>query len=151
MTITAAGWYGPTLRKALVAAPLPSNGLDSDTAVKVLLVTDQYTPDYSSHEFRDDISGEIPEGGGYSAGGLLLPATTTTVAGGVLTWDAGDVQWTGTISNAMGAVCYFARGGAASADELILLADFVNPVSTINGPLEVQWSASGVGYIDFTP
>jgi hypothetical protein len=152
MSITAAGWYGKTLQKMLSAASLPAGGLDSETAVKVLLVTDSYTPDYTNHDFRDDITGEVPNGNGYTTGGNLLTGTTLTVASGLLTWDAANTQWvSSTITDAMAAVCYFARGGAASADELILLADFVTPVSTVAGTLDLQWAAAGIGTWDFTP
>lgn len=152
MSITAAGWYGLTLEKMLNATSLPTSGLESETAVKMLLVTDSYTPDYDAHNFRDDITNEIANGGGYTTGGTTLTSTEITLSSGVLTWDVADPSWTSsTISNAMAGVSYFARGGASSADELVLLSDFVTAVSTTNGTLLVQVNASGLATIDYTP
>lgn len=152
MSITAAGWYGLTLEKMLNATSLPTSGLESETAVKALLVNDSYTPNFDTHDFRDDITNEIANGGGYTTGGVTLTSTEITLSSGVLTWDAADPSWSSsTIASAMALVSYFARGGASSADELVLLSDFVTAVSTTNGTLLVQISASGLATIDYTP
>lgn len=153
MAITGSGWYALTVEKFLNATSLPTNGLESETAVKGMLVLDTLTPDFDAHNFRDDAeASEVPNGGGYTTGGETLTSTELTVASGIVTWDAADVSWTSsTISNAMAAVLYFARGGASSADELILLSDFVTAVSTTNGTLAVQWHASGIATLDVVP
>lgn len=151
MSITASGWFGLTLEKALIATSFPTSGLESETATKMLLVTDSYTPDFDAHNFRDDITNEV-SGTGYSSGGTTLTSTEVTVSSGVLTWDVADPSWaSSTIANAMAGVTYFARGGASSADELWLLSDFVTAVSTTNGTLLVQVNASGLATIDYTP
>jgi hypothetical protein len=51
----------------------------------------------------------------------------------------------------MGAVGYFARGGASSADELVFLSDFVSAVSSSSGTLAIQWAAGGIITVDYTP
>jgi hypothetical protein len=153
VAITSSGWFGLTLEKFFNATSLPSSGLESETAVKGLLVLDALTPDFNAHNFRDDVeANEVPNGGGYTTGGNTLTSTEVTVASGILTYDAADMSWTSsTISNAMGVVLYFARGGASSADELILLSDFVTAVSTTAGTLSVAWHSSGIGTWDFVP
>lgn len=151
MTITASGLYGLTLEKFFNATSFPTNGLESESAVSVLMVTDSHTPDFNAHNFRDDITNEV-SGTGYTAGGATLTGTELTVSGGVLTYDASDVSWSSsTISNAMAAVGYFARGGASSADELVFLSDFVTAASSSNGTFQIQWNASGIFTLDFTP
>lgn len=151
MAITASGLYGLTLEKFLNATALPTNGLESETATKLLLVTDTEAPNFDTHNFRDDILAEVT-GTGYTAGGVTLTATELTISGGVLTYDAADASWaSSTIANAMAGVQYFARGGASTADELILVSDFVSAVSSSSGTLAVQWSASGIATVDFTP
>lgn len=150
MAITASGLYGLTLEKQLIDTVGLS--LESETAVKVLMVTDSYTHDYTLHDFRDDLGANEVSGTGYTAGGNTLTTTEITLASGVLTYDAADVSWAGsTISNAMAGVGYFARGGAATADELIFLSDFVTAASTSNGTFTIQWNASGIFTVDFTP
>lgn len=152
MSITASGLYGLTLEKFLNVTSLPASGLESETAVKVLMVTDTETPDFNADNFRDDVTANEVSGTGYSAGGVAITATELTVATGVLTYDAADASWTSsTITSAMAAVGYFARGGADTADELVFLSDFVTAASTSNGTFLIQWNASGIFTVDFTP
>lgn len=148
--ITASGYYGLTLEKQLIDTIGLS--LESETAVKVLMVTDSETPDFTADDFRNDVTANEVSGTGYSAGGATLTSTEITLSGGVLTYDAADVSWaSSTIANAMAAVGYFSRGGADTADELIWLSDFVTAASTTNGTFTIQWNASGIFTIDYTP
>ncbi len=151
MTVTAAGLYGLTLEKMMNATSLPTSGLESETAVKVLMVTDSEAPNFDTHDFRNDITAEVT-GTGYSAGGVVITTTELTLSSGVLTYDAADASWSSsTIANAMAAVGYFARGGASTADELVWLSDFVSAASSSSGTFTVQWSASGIFTVDYTP
>src|SRR5688572_3332752 len=101
MAITTPGWYGLTIEKFFNATALPTNGLESETAVKVMLITDAETPDFSADNFRDDVDANEVSGTGYTAGGSTLTSTELTVASGIVTWDAADLSWTtSTISNA---------------------------------------------------
>lgn len=151
MTVTAAGLYGLTLTKFLNATSLPTSGLDSETAVKCLMVTDSEVPNFDTHDFRNDITAEVT-GTGYTAGGNVLTSTALTVSSGVLTYDAADSVWSSsTIANAMAAVGYFGRGGASSADELVFLSDFVTAASSSSGSFTIQWNAAGIFTVDYTP
>lgn len=150
MAITASGLYGLTLEKQFIDTLGLS--LESETAVKVLMCTDSETPDFTADNFRDDVTANEVSGTGYTAGGNTLTSTEITLASGVLTYDAADVSWaSSTISNAMAGVGYFARGGADTADELMFLSDFVTAASTTNGTFTIQWNASGIWTLDFTP
>lgn len=151
MAVTASGLYGLTLEKMMNATALPTNGLESETAVKVLMVTDSEVPNFDTHDFRNDITAEVT-GTGYTAGGVVITSTELTLASGVLTYDAADASWSSsTIANAMAAVGYFGRGGASSADELVFLSDFVTAASSSSGTFTVQWNAAGIYTVDYTP
>lgn len=152
MSITASGMYGLTLEKAFNGGiTWPASGLESESANKVLLVTDSYTPNFDTHDFANDLTNEV-SGTGYTAGGIALTSTELTISSGVLTYDSADPSWsTSTITNAMAAVAYVARGGASSADELLFLSDFVTAVSTVAGTLLVQVAAGGWWTNDYTP
>ncbi len=151
MAVTAAGLYGLTLEKMMNATALPTSGLESETAVKVLMVTDSEAPNFDTHDFRNDITAEVT-GTNYTAGGVAITSTELTLSSGVLTYDAADASWaSSTIANAMAAVGYFARGGASSADELVFLSDFVSAASSSSGTFTIQWSASGIFTVDYTP
>ncbi len=145
MAITGSGLYGLSLEKALNDTLGESWEAEDN---KVLMVTDSYTHNYTTHDFRDDITNEV-SGTGYTAGGVALTTTEITLSGGVLTFDAADVSWTSsTITNAMAAIHYFNVGSAAT-DQLGFLSDFVTAASTSNGTFAIQWNASGIYTVDF--
>jgi hypothetical protein len=147
MAITASGLYGLTLEKMFIDTA--GQSLEAETH-KTMLVLDAYTPNFDTHDFRDDVTNEA-SGTGYTSGGVAHTATEITLAAGVLTYDAADVSWaSSTIANAMAAVQYF-NVGAAGTDQLILLSDFVTAASTTNGTFQIAWHASGIFTLDFTP
>lgn len=151
MAISGSGLYGLTLEKFLNITSLPASGLESETAISGLMVTDSYTPAYDTHNFRDDITNEVT-GTGYTTGGLTLTSTELTLSSGVLTYDAADSSWAAsTIANAMAEVGYFARGGASTADEVVFLSDFVSAASSSSGTFTIQRSASGILTVDYVP
>ena len=120
--------------------------LDTDT-IKGMLVTATYTPDRATHAKRSDVTNEVT-GTGYTAGGATLAGKTvtadTTNHRGV--FDADDLTWTGSTITARGIVLYKARGGVATADELIAYIDFgANVISTAANFL-VTWNAGGIFY-----
>lgn len=152
MAITAAGLFGLTLEKFLNVTSLPASGLESDTALSMAMITDSATPDFTTHNFWDDLAANEVSGTGYTAGGQTLTGTEITLSSGVLTYDATDPAWTtSTISNAMAGVFYFDRGGATSADELVGLLDFGTAASSSGGTFTIQINPSGLFTIDYTP
>lgn len=118
---------------------------DTDT-FKLMLVSSAYSPDKDAHTRRSDVTGEAA-GTGYSAGGATLTATVTKDT----TNDRVDIgfsnpSWPSSSITARGAVIYKARGGAASADELVAYLDFGADATstagtftvTISSPLRLQ-------------
>lgn len=147
MAITSSGLYALTFEKQLIDTLGESYEAEDN---KVLMVTDSYTHNYDTHDFRDDITNEV-SGTGYTAGGLALTATELTIASGVVTFDAADLSWANsTITNAMAAIHYFNVGSAAT-DALGWLSDFVTAASTNNGTFRVEWSAAGIFAVDLVP
>lgn len=147
MAITSSGFFGLTLEKMFIDTA--GQSMEAETH-KGLLVTDTYTPDYTVHDFRNDVTDEVT-GTGYTAGGATITGTEITLASGVLTWDFADPSWaSSTITNAMAHISYF-NVGTAATDQLLLLLDFVTAVSTSNGTLTVQVNASGAMTLDYVP
>lgn len=147
MAITASGLYGLTLEKMLIDTA--GQSLEAETH-KVLMVTDSYTPNFDTHDFRNDITNEV-SGTGYTAGGVAITSTEITLSSGVLTFDSADPSWaSSTITNAMAAVHYF-NVGADTTDQLVFLSDFVTAASTTNGTFLIQIAAGGWVTIDYTP
>lgn len=150
MSITASGLYGLTLEKMFIDTA--GQSLEAETH-KALLVEDGYTPNYDTHDFRNDLTNEVT-GTNYTSGGVTITTTEITVASpsaGTLKYDHDDAQWaSSSISNAMALVGYFNVGSSAT-DQLIYLLDFVTAVTTSNGLLLVQINSNGVFNLDYTP
>jgi hypothetical protein len=105
-----------------------NGNVDLDTAtIKLILLTSSYTPAQGTHDFRDDLgANEATGGSGYPAGGFTLASVTLAVSSLTVNWDAADISQaiTGGPFAFRYGVYYKARGGAASADELIGYVDF---------------------------
>ena len=117
--------------------------LDTDT-FKLMLVTSAYTPT-KTHAKRSDITNEVT-GTGYTAGGATLANVTVTQdnTNDLAKFDADDVSWVTSTITARGAVLYKARGGAASADELVKYFDFGSDQSSVGAAFTVQFNANGI-------
>lgn len=147
MSITAAGMFGLTLEKILIDTA--GQSLEAETHNE-LMTTDTYTPNFDTHDFRDDVTNEVA-GAGYTAGGVNITTTEITLASGTLTYDAADTVFTTvTVTNAMAGVIYFDVGTAAT-DMLVLLQDFVTAASSTAANFTIQHSGTGILTIDYTP
>lgn len=115
---------------------------------KVMLTTASYTPNYSTHSVKSDVTNEV-SGTGYTAGGKSLASVTFATSGGTITWDAADVEWaSSTITNARYAVIY---DDSLTNDPLIGAVDFGGNFSTTAGTFKITWNASGIFTLDLTP
>lgn len=147
MAVTASGLYYLSFEKMLIDTLGESLEAEDN---KVLMVTDSETPNFDTHDFRNDITNEVT-GTGYTAGGTAITSTEITVSSGTLVFDSADPSWaSSTIANAMAAVGY-TNVGASSTDQLIWLSDFVNAASSSNGTFTIQVASGGWFTIDLTP
>lgn len=141
MAVTAF-WYGLGMRK------VQDGTIDLNTdSFKAMLTTVTYAPDQDLHDFRDDVTNEIT-GTGYSAGGVAITTPTCVYDGASneVRWDFDDPQWTGATFTARRMVVYKARGGAASADELVAWVDFGADESVASGTFTYVVAATGFAY-----
>lgn len=112
---------------------------DTDT-FKIMLVSSSYTPNKDTHDRRDDVTNEVT-GTGYSTGGSTIACTVTKDTGNdKVTLQFASTSWASSTITARAAVVYKSRGGASSADELVLYNDFDADVSTTNGTFTVAAS-----------
>ncbi|QBX38680.1 hypothetical protein E4M02_11195 [Brevundimonas sp. S30B] len=109
---------------------------------KVMLVTSAYTENKDTHLKRSDVTNEVT-GTGYTAGG---PTTTVTITKDTtndrLNVEIGAFSLSNTTLTARKAVIYKARGGAASADELVAVIDNGSDLVSSNGTF--AWGASTI-------
>jgi hypothetical protein len=148
MAITASGYFGLTLEKQLIDTSGESLEAEDN---KVWLISDSATPNFDTHDFRNDLVANEVTGTNWAAGGVALTGTEVTLSSGVATFDATDVSVASTtITSAMASVLSFNVGSDAT-DQLVCLHDFVTAVSTVNGTFAIQWNASGLVTFDYTP
>ena len=150
MSITASGLYGLTLEKFFIDTVGDSlEAEDGDLA----LVADAYTPAYDTHDFAADLTNEAT-GGNYAR--EAVTSTEITLSTGTLTWDAADTVFDNsgaddvTITDAMGAAYIIPITNDADSP-LVVLWDFVTAASCSNSTFTVQWNASGLMTLDYTP
>lgn len=112
----------------------------SDT-FKVMLTTSSYTEDKDAHDFRNDVTNEV-SGTGYTAGGNTITVTVSALdtANDRQELIMGGTTWPSSTITARKAVYYKSRGGASTADELIMVNDFGSDVSTTAGTFTLNSS-----------
>jgi hypothetical protein len=158
MAITASGWYVQNIIDELDATNV---GFDwTLTTHKWALISDSATPNFDTDvtwNNTNEVTGTNWATGGIlfsagAAGGTSLAPTLTISPAGTMMWDMNDISVASTtISNAMAIRAYADALTTPTADALIILVDFVTAASTSNGTFGVQWSATGVGTVDWTP
>tara|TARA_R110002020_G_scaffold364553_1_gene576871 strand:+ start:533 stop:967 length:435 start_codon:yes stop_codon:yes gene_type:complete len=123
--------------------------LDDTTAdrFKAMLVTSSYTPNFGTHDFKDDVSNEV-SGTGYDAGGKSLSSVTLTQTSGTIKFDAADLTWSSSTITARGAVVY---DDSLTSDPLIAYIDFGADKSSSAGDFVLTFNASGIFTLDLTP
>jgi len=153
MAITASGAFGLSLEKAFLKT-IPGS-MEAASAMWCALLLDTATPNFDTHDFFADLSGnEVAAGDGYTAGGMALASFAVTPgspAAGQIMFDSDNPAWTtSTISNGMAALLYWTTGSTAT-DQLFFLSDFVTAASSSNGTYTVTVHADGWAYVDYTP
>lgn len=104
-----------------------------DDDIQALLVSADYTPDLSTHEFLSDVQA-------YALGGGAKPLADKTTTLGV--FDASDVTWSRVAGGATAkAVILFKNTGEAGTSPLLGYIDTITgfPVATNGSDITVQW------------
>jgi hypothetical protein len=108
---------------------------------RMLLVTSSYTPN-KDHNRRDDVTNEVANGNGYTTGGAVVTMTVTTDdANDRTSISFSEPSWPGASFAARYGLVYRARGGAASADELMATLDFDGTITATDGTFSTEETA----------
>lgn len=153
MAWSASGIFRQTIADGLNNVIVLDLGLETH---KVALYNNSVTPDFdataanSAYNASTWTSSSEVSGTGYTAGGQALTSTTvSTVAGGIVMWDAADSAWTSaTFSNAYGCLIYADALTTPVADQGICAVYFGGAYSVTAGTFTVQWSANGIARLD---
>lgn len=129
--------FNSAIRDALVG----NINFAADT-FRMMLVTSAYTPDKDTHTKRSQVTNELAASGGYVAGGEIVGVTVNAVdtAADQIELVFATTDWDPATFTTAAAVIYKARGGAATADELVAYLDFGGNRSPNNGPFVVSFS-----------
>lgn len=116
----------------------------NDGNVKVALVTSAYTFNKDTHDYFDDITGEVT-GTGYTAGGAALvnPTATYDAATDKVILDADDLTWSTATITARGAVVYY-NTGVATTSPVLCFVDFTTDKTSTAGDFKIAWGAGGI-------
>ena len=124
----------PSFKKALLDNNAPAIDFNSDT-IRVIFVTSGYTYN-SAHDFFDDLTNTIGDGGTGRANGEQLITPTTT--GGVL--DADDTVFASVTGAAINAIVMYEDTGADNTSSLIAYIDGIS-FTPNGGQVTIQWSS----------
>lgn len=141
-------WYGLGLLNILET---PTD-LEAVT-LKLALVTDAYTPNRDTDDFRDDFtSAELANGNGYTTGGVTLTSVALTydATSDQVRLDCDDPTWTFTAAKTWRyGVIFIETGGADSTDPLIALLTW-DSNQTVSTAYTLTIDAAGLLYLDTT-
>jgi len=128
------------------------------TTHKIALLSNAATPNFStdvSWSSTNEVSGTGWASGGIAlsaaaAGGTSTSPTNTESPTGTQMYDMGDISVASTtLTSAVAARIY---ADALAGDNLIVLVYFGGTAySTVNGTFGIQWAATGVFTVDWTP
>ncbi len=139
----ASNTYGIFVRDAL--GNTKAIDMDADS-FKYALVTDAYTPNFSTHDEYADLTHEI-SGTGYTAGGPVIGSTTWAISSTYVVFDGNDLSLTtSTLTNVRGGAPY---DDTISGDPLVCAITFGADYSTVAGTFAVTHSASGIWRVQF--
>lgn len=71
-----------------------TNLLDPGKTFRLTLHTSAWTPNNATNEVFADVTGQLPTGGGYTAGGILLTNDALTQSAGLIKFTSDAAQWT---------------------------------------------------------
>lgn len=124
--------------------------LDTDTIKVMLCTASGYTPNQDTHQYKSSVTGEV-SGTGYTAGGATISGVSVSYNTGtnVLSFDGGDVSWTGATLTGGNAPRYAViYDDTAASDPLIGYVDFGDDSYAPNGgTLTIAWNAAGIGSV----
>jgi len=131
-------WFGLGLKNMA----LGNIAWETDT-FKIMLTTSAYDPSayQDIHEFRSEVSGEVLDGTGYTAGGATLGGATASydATGNAVNLKAPDLVWAdSTITNARSAILYKDTLDAAT-DILVAYSIFDADVSSLTGTFTLNF------------
>ncbi|WP_028477908.1 hypothetical protein [Nocardia sp. CNY236] len=114
--------------------------------LRAVLLTSNYTPNLDTHQYQSDLTGELPTGNGYIAGGTVLTSKTLTYDAATNTaWlDCDNPNWAPSTITARYCVIVDTQSGTAATNPLVCLIDFEEDKSSDNAGFEIAIAVTGL-------
>lgn len=149
MTFPSSGWFGPTIEDMYLNDAAVDILAD---AFRVALFTNAITtPNFDTNTAYGVApwnANEVPNGSGYTTGGVLLANKAFTLGAPAATqykWDADDVSWLAATFTARGALIY----DDTVSDLGFVAVTFGADLSVTAGTFAVAWHSDGIANGDF--
>jgi len=117
-------------------------------AIRCELVTTDYTPLSTAHEYKSDISDNITSSAQYPSGGVLTSGIAITRSNGTITFDANDFNFSPTSSVTISAKYAVLYDDSTTSECLICYSALSSatgpPAASTNGTFQIQLDASGI-------
>ncbi len=104
--------------------------------IRCELLTTNYTPSTTGHEFKSSVVGNITSSAQYPANGVLSSGLTITRSNGTITWDANDFDFSPTSSVTISAKYAVLYDDSTTSECLICYAPLSSTAG--GGPLHRQ-------------
>lgn len=137
-----------TFYNAALEAQYDGNAINFDSGgdtIKVMVTTSSYTPNASTHDFKDDVTNEV-SGTNYTAGGATLANQLISEAAGTVTFDGDDITWTQHASGFSDGrtLVMYEDTGVAGTSQLIAYHSEGSDFGNVSGDLTAEMNASGI-------
>jgi hypothetical protein len=128
---------------------LKGEAIDLDgNALRCELLTTNYTPSTTGHEFKSSVSGDITSSAQYPANGVLCSGVTITRSNGTITFDANDFNFSPTSSVTISAKYGVLYDDTTTSECLIAYCALSSAgdgaVASSNGTFQIQLHANGI-------
>lgn len=120
------------------------NSIDLDsTGIKVMIVTNSYTPS-QSHDFIDDANANEVSGTNYTAGGTALSGITLALDSNTVEWVHDDITWTQHASgfSTGRTFIWYHDTGTPATSKLIMYQQESSDFGNVAGDLTLDGSAA---------
>jgi hypothetical protein len=129
------------LQNNLIPDMAAGNIIPGTHTFRMTLHTASYTPN-KDHSRADDLTDEVANGNGYATGGEIVTMTVTADNANDRTIISfSEPSWAAATIAARYGMVRRARGGAASADELVATLDFGSTITSTNGTFATNETA----------
>ncbi len=147
-----ANWYGLFFRDLFTSiSDTTAFDFTAASAVKCMLTTNTYTPDFDVHDFRNDVTNEVT-GTNYTTGGVVLTggAVTYDSASDETRIDFADPTFTNITVSGIRKAVFYNNVGTSATDRLLWAYTFDGDQSVTAADFIIQLDATGAAKVDTT-